>query len=195
MSRNRVDLPSPLRPMSPVRPAPKVTSSRSRTAVPSGQEKERSVQRTDWSGAAMRSPVRVSMTGIATPAPGGGCQTSELHEPASSRRECDAPTVRGTATEFRLTCCYSSVTWGPSSLGGSSSMKVLDLYERASRVPLGRGAFSLAFGLKAPYFLTIAPTVVELRPNHAAVRVRKWWGVHNHIGTVHVIAVANGLEM
>ena len=74
-------------------------------------------------------------------------------------------------------------------------MKVLDLYDRASRVPLGRGAFSLAFGLKAPYFLTIAPTVVELRPNHAAVRVRKWWGVHNHIGTVHVIAVANGLEM
>ena len=75
-------------------------------------------------------------------------------------------------------------------------MKVLELYDRASRVPvLGRGAFSLAFGLKAPYFLTIQPTLVELRPNHAAVRIRKWWGVQNHIGTVHVIAVANGLEM
>src|SRR4051812_6421139 len=75
-------------------------------------------------------------------------------------------------------------------------MKVLDLYERATKVPvLGRRAFSLAFGLKAPYFLTIAPTVVELRPNHAAVRIRKWWGVQNHIGTVHVIAIANGLEM
>jgi hypothetical protein len=75
-------------------------------------------------------------------------------------------------------------------------MKVLDLYERAARVPVvGRSAFSLAFGLKAPYFLTIAPTLVELRPNHAAVRIRKWWGVQNHIGTVHVIAVANGLEM
>ena len=74
-------------------------------------------------------------------------------------------------------------------------MKVLDLYDRAVKLPLGRGAFSLAFGLKAPYFLTIAPTVVELRPNHAAVRIRKWWGVHNHIGTVHVIAVANGLEL
>ena len=48
-------------------------------------------------------------------------------------------------------------------------MRVLDLYERANRVPvLGRGAFSLAFGLKAPYFLTIAPTVLELEPNHAA---------------------------
>ena len=75
-------------------------------------------------------------------------------------------------------------------------MKVLEIYDRASRVPvLGRGAFSLAFGLKAPYFLTIQPTLVELRPNHAAVRIRKWWGVQNHIGTVHVIAVANGLEM
>jgi hypothetical protein len=75
-------------------------------------------------------------------------------------------------------------------------MKVLDLYERATRVPVvGRAAFSLAFGLKAPYFLTIAPSVIELRPNHAAVRIRKWRGVQNHIGTVHVIAVANGLEM
>jgi hypothetical protein len=75
-------------------------------------------------------------------------------------------------------------------------MKVLDLYERATRVPvLGRAAFSLAFGLKAPYFLTIAPSVVDVRPNHAAVRIRKWWGVQNHIGTVHVIAIANGLEM
>ena len=74
-------------------------------------------------------------------------------------------------------------------------MKVLDLYERASRVPLGKGAFSFAFALKAPYFLTIAPTLLELRPNHAEVRIRKWWGVHNHVGTVHAIAVANGLEM
>lgn len=74
-------------------------------------------------------------------------------------------------------------------------MKVLDLYDRATRMPLGKGAFSFAFALKAPYFLTIAPTLVELRPNHAEVRVRKWWGVHNHIGTVHAIAVANGLEM
>lgn len=74
--------------------------------------------------------------------------------------------------------------------------KVLDLYERATRVPvLGRGAFSLAFAVKAPYFLTIAPTVLELRPNYAKVRIRKWWGVHNHIGTVHAIAVCNGLEM
>lgn len=75
-------------------------------------------------------------------------------------------------------------------------MDVLRAYERATRIPLvGRGAFSLAFATRAPYFLTVAPTLVELRPNHAEVLVRKWWGVQNHIGTVHVIAVANGLEM
>lgn len=75
-------------------------------------------------------------------------------------------------------------------------MQVLDIYRRSAKVPvLGRGAFSLAVALRAPYFLTIAPSVLELAPNRAVVRVRKWWGVHNHIGTVHVIAVANGLEM
>ena len=74
--------------------------------------------------------------------------------------------------------------------------KVLSLYEKATRIPLvGRPAFSLAFAVKAPYFLTIQPTVIELRPNYAEVKVRNWWGVHNHIGTVHAIAVANGLEM
>jgi acyl-coenzyme A thioesterase PaaI-like protein len=73
---------------------------------------------------------------------------------------------------------------------------VLALYERFSKVPgIGRAAFSLAFGLKSPYFLSITPTLVELRPNHAEVRLRKWWAVHNHIGTVHAIAVANALEM
>ncbi len=74
--------------------------------------------------------------------------------------------------------------------------RVLDLYQRASRVPvIGRGAFSLAFALKAPYFLSIAPTIRQLRPNHAEVHIRNWWPVHNHLGTVHAIAVANGLEM
>ena len=75
-------------------------------------------------------------------------------------------------------------------------MNVLELYRRSNKVPVvGRGAFSLAAALRAPYFLTIAPTVEELRPNYARVRVRKWWGVQNHIKTVHVIAVANGLEL
>lgn len=73
--------------------------------------------------------------------------------------------------------------------------RVLPAYQRASRVPFGRGLFSLAFALKAPYFLSIQPTILAVRPNHAEVKVRKWWATHNHIGTLHVIAVANGLEL
>ena len=75
-------------------------------------------------------------------------------------------------------------------------VKVLDLYEKLSKVPVvGKKAFSLAVGTQAPYFLTANPKVVELRPNYAEVEVPNWWGNHNHIGTVHVIALANGLEM
>lgn len=75
-------------------------------------------------------------------------------------------------------------------------MKVLDLYERSTKIPVvGKKLFSLGFGFKAPYFLSINPTVLELRPNYAAVKIPNWWANHNHIGTVHAIAAANGLEM
>src|SRR4051794_5268393 len=62
MSRSSVLLPSPLRPTRPVRPAGKVTLRWSRTAVPSGQVKVRSVQ-TTAEGWVMRSPGGVSMAG------------------------------------------------------------------------------------------------------------------------------------
>src|SRR5680860_166924 len=34
----------------------------------------------------------------------------------------------------------------------------------------------------------------ELRPNYAELTIKKRRGVQNHIGTVHVIAICNGLE-
>ncbi len=71
---------------------------------------------------------------------------------------------------------------------------VLDLYTRMSRLPQGRRLFSAAFALKAPYFATVRPRFVELRPGYAELVVRKRRRVLNHIGTVHVIAICNGLE-
>jgi acyl-coenzyme A thioesterase PaaI-like protein len=71
---------------------------------------------------------------------------------------------------------------------------VLHLYTKASRLPQGRRIFSLLFSQKAPYFATVRPRFVELRPNYAELRIRKRRGVQNHIGTVHVIAICNGLE-
>jgi acyl-coenzyme A thioesterase PaaI-like protein len=68
------------------------------------------------------------------------------------------------------------------------------LYRRAATRPLGRRAFSVLFSLKAPYFRTVRPQVRDVRPHHAELTIRKRWAVQNHIGTVHAIAVCNGLE-
>ncbi|MGL5819328.1 MAG: hotdog fold domain-containing protein [Phycicoccus sp.] len=68
------------------------------------------------------------------------------------------------------------------------------LYRRLAARPGGRRLFSQAFAWKAPYFRTVRPRVREVRPHHAALVVRKRRSVENHIGTVHAIAVCNGLE-
>ncbi|HET9758995.1 MAG TPA: hotdog fold domain-containing protein [Nocardioidaceae bacterium] len=73
-------------------------------------------------------------------------------------------------------------------------MKVLTLYRRLVALPHGRWVFSRLFALKAPYFGTVRPQFVDLRPNYAELTVRKRRAVHNHIKTVHVIAICNGLE-
>jgi acyl-coenzyme A thioesterase PaaI-like protein len=70
------------------------------------------------------------------------------------------------------------------------------LWNNTSSIPLvGKRIFSLAFSQKAPYFGTIHPRVTELRPNRAEVVIPNRRRVHNHIGTVHAIALCNGLEM
>ena len=68
------------------------------------------------------------------------------------------------------------------------------LYRSMSATPLGRRAFSVMFARKAPYFRTVRPRVREVRPHLAELSIRKRRAVQNHIGTVHAIAVCNGLE-
>lgn len=72
---------------------------------------------------------------------------------------------------------------------------ILQMYQKVESLPLGKKLFSMMFARKAPYFGTIKPEVVELRPNFCEVRFGKRRAVENHIGTVHVIAICNGLEM
>ncbi len=68
------------------------------------------------------------------------------------------------------------------------------LYRTLTSLPAGKAAFSFLFAQKAPYFWTVRPRVREVRPHHAALSIRKRRAVQNHIGTVHAIAVCNGLE-
>jgi acyl-coenzyme A thioesterase PaaI-like protein len=47
----------------------------------------------------------------------------------------------------------------------------------------------------APYFSTIDPMFVDLRPGYAEVRMPNRKEVHNHLGTVHAIAMCNAAEL
>lgn len=68
------------------------------------------------------------------------------------------------------------------------------MYQQCAARPLGKRAFSLAYMLKAPYFASVRPQVLEMAPHRAVVQIRKRRAVQNHIGTVHALAVGNGLE-
>ncbi len=73
--------------------------------------------------------------------------------------------------------------------------QVLSLWQQVGGIPVvGARVFSFAFSRKAPYFATVRPRFTELRPNHAELVIPKRRSVHNHIGTVHAIALCNGLE-
>lgn len=72
--------------------------------------------------------------------------------------------------------------------------RVLDLWRKTSGRPGGPWLFSFAFARKAPYFGTIRPRFTVLEPNRAELVIPNRRRVHNHIGTVHAIALCNGLE-
>jgi acyl-coenzyme A thioesterase PaaI-like protein len=71
---------------------------------------------------------------------------------------------------------------------------VLDLWKTSTKLPQGARVFSLVFARKAPYFATVRPRFTVLEPNRAELVITKRRAVHNHIGTVHAIALCNGLE-
>ena len=74
------------------------------------------------------------------------------------------------------------------------AQQTFDLYQRIAKLPAGKRLFSLLYSVKAPYFATVRPVVREVRPNYAELSIRNRKRVHNHIGTLHAIAVCNGLE-
>jgi hypothetical protein len=72
---------------------------------------------------------------------------------------------------------------------------IMRTYKKALKLPFGARLFSAYAARKAPYFRTVHPLVTHLEPNHCEIFIKKRRAVENHIGTMHVIAIANGLEM
>jgi len=72
--------------------------------------------------------------------------------------------------------------------------QVLEMWRTTTRWPLGERVFSFAFARRAPYFASIRPRFTEIGPNRAALVIPDRRRVHNHLGTIHAIALCNGLE-
>ena len=60
---------------------------------------------------------------------------------------------------------------------------------------MGPEMFSKGITQVAPYFSTIDPEVIELKSGYCEVFLKNQKKVHNHIGTVHAIAMCNAAEL
>lgn len=76
-----------------------------------------------------------------------------------------------------------------------STPALLKLHRTLSAWPGGSWLFARAICWKAPYFASIAPRVAVLESGRCEVRLRDRRRVHNHIGTVHAIALCNAAEL
>ena len=60
---------------------------------------------------------------------------------------------------------------------------------------MGPEMFSQGIGQVAPYFSTIDPQVIDLKPGYCEVHLKNQKKVHNHLGTIHAIAMCNAAEL
>ncbi|MEU4647242.1 hotdog fold domain-containing protein [Nocardia fluminea] len=71
----------------------------------------------------------------------------------------------------------------------------LALWNTLQRLPFGNWLFSRALCLKAPYFRSVRPLILELRPGLCRVSAPNRRSVHNHLGSYHAIASCNMAEL
>ena len=60
---------------------------------------------------------------------------------------------------------------------------------------MGNEMFSKGIGQVAPYFATIDPEIIDYREGYCEMVLRNQKKVHNHLGTVHAIAMCNAAEL
>ena len=72
---------------------------------------------------------------------------------------------------------------------------LLATYNKLTRWPLGHWLFTRAVCFKAPYFGSISPRFTLLENGRCEATIPDRRAVHNHIGTVHAIALCNLAEL
>jgi acyl-coenzyme A thioesterase PaaI-like protein len=71
----------------------------------------------------------------------------------------------------------------------------MNVYRKCVKLPVGKHIFSKLVCMKAPYCGTIKPLFKELKPGYCEVTMRNRRAVHNHIKSVHAIAMCNISEL
>lgn len=73
--------------------------------------------------------------------------------------------------------------------------KTLTIFNKMARYKGGKWLFGKIICWKAPYFATIKPQFIDLRPSYCEIKINKRRAVENHLHTVHAIAMANMCEL
>lgn len=74
-------------------------------------------------------------------------------------------------------------------------MDIVKLFNQAQKVPFGKRIFSFFVCLRAPYFFSIRPLIIELKEGKAIAQMTERRSIRNHIKTIHVIATCNLCEI
>jgi acyl-coenzyme A thioesterase PaaI-like protein len=72
---------------------------------------------------------------------------------------------------------------------------IINVYKKLSRLPLGRRLAGKLVTGKAPYFSTINPIITDLEPGTCTIEMKDRRSIHNHLGTIHAIAMCNLCEL
>lgn len=88
-------------------------------------------------------------------------------------------------------CTISILQYKPKKIKRMQGMnETLNLYNS-----VGNEEFTNLLTAAAPYFGTISPVFTELKSGYASIDVPNTKEVHNHLGTVHAIAMCNAAEL
>lgn len=73
-------------------------------------------------------------------------------------------------------------------------MHITKIYKKLEKFPFGKHLFSWIVCYRAPYFKSISPLFEALDNGICIASIKNKKRIHNHIGTIHAIAVCNLAE-
>src|SRR5690606_32366185 len=73
--------------------------------------------------------------------------------------------------------------------------RLASTFARMTRWPLGRWLFARIVCWRAPYFATVGPRFLVVEHGRCEIVIRDRRRIHNHLDTVHAIALCNVAEL